>query len=311
MKIEVNNAGKTCTDRADETETHPDREYTTDFVISKDGTKIGYRILGKGNGIILVHGGLMGSQNFMELAKYLSLHFTIYLPDRRGRGLSPDNKNHSLIKEGEDIQALIEKTNTENIFGLSSGAVVTIQSALHTNRLRKIALMDPPLFNDWTLTTKWYQNYEKSVRKKNYGKAMLCIMKGLGESSWMTKLPEIIVVSILNFGIKNNKVAPGDIPLYELIHIFENDYRIVIESKELLIKCKDLSNKTTLLLEGEKSQEYLKSATKQLLNLLPNAKRIELSKCVHNAADNSENPDVVAKALMNFFDDHIQVKVFL
>ncbi|MDR3327438.1 MAG: alpha/beta hydrolase [Prevotellaceae bacterium] len=303
MKAEIN-TGRMGKDSANKAEPRPNIEYTTDFVTSKDGTKIGYRILGKGNGIILVHGGLMGSQNFMELAKYLSSCFTVYLPDRRGRGLSSDNKNHSLIKEGEDIQALIEKTNTENIFGLSVGAVVTMQAALQTSGLRKIALMDPPVFSNWTLTAKWYQNYEKSVREKNYGKALLCIMKGLGESSWMTKLPEIIVRPLLNFGIKNNKPAPDDISLQELIQIFRNDYRIAIESKELLVKYKDLTNETTLLLEGEKSQTYLKNATKQLLKVLPNAKRVELPKCVHNAADNGENPYAVAEVLMNFFDDN-------
>jgi pimeloyl-ACP methyl ester carboxylesterase len=286
---------------ANEVKNRPGMEYTTDFVISKDGTEIGYRISGKGNGIILVHGGLMGAQNFMALAKYLSSCFTVYLPDRRGRGLSPDNKNHSLIKEGEDIQALIEKTNTENIFGLSTGAVVTMQAALQTSRLRKIALMEPPVLCDWSLTAKWYQNYEQSVREKNYGKALLSIMKGLGESSWMTKLPEIIVVPLLNSGMKNDQPAPGDISLHELIHTFENDYRIAIESKALRVKFKDLTNETTLLLEGEKSQAYLKSATKELLTVLPNAKCVKLPKCVHNAADNSENPYAVAEALINFF----------
>ena len=38
------------------------KDYITDSVISKDGTKIGYRIFGSGPGILLVHGGMMYSR---------------------------------------------------------------------------------------------------------------------------------------------------------------------------------------------------------------------------------------------------------
>jgi pimeloyl-ACP methyl ester carboxylesterase len=64
------------------------KKYTTDFVTSKDRTKIGHRQLRKGAGLILVHGGVMASQNFMSLAELLANEFTVYIPDRRGRGLS-------------------------------------------------------------------------------------------------------------------------------------------------------------------------------------------------------------------------------
>jgi len=55
------------------------KSYTTDFVTSKDGTKIGYRQLGSGAGLLLVHGGMMSSQNFMKLGELLSSKFTAAL----------------------------------------------------------------------------------------------------------------------------------------------------------------------------------------------------------------------------------------
>src|SRR5678810_869476 len=107
------------------------KEYITDFVTSKDGTKIGYRQLGKGAGLILVHGGMMASQNFMSLAKLLADEFTVYVPDRRGRGLSGLNGDHQgLSAESEDIQAILHKTQAQNVFGLSSGAIVVLQTAI-------------------------------------------------------------------------------------------------------------------------------------------------------------------------------------
>ncbi len=92
---------------------------------------IGYRQLGHGPGVILVHGGMQASQDFMKLATELSGQFTIYVPDRRGRGLSgPFGDNYSVIKECEDVATLVGKTGARNIFGLSSGAIIALRSSL-------------------------------------------------------------------------------------------------------------------------------------------------------------------------------------
>jgi pimeloyl-ACP methyl ester carboxylesterase len=62
--------------------------YTIGSVTSKDGTTIGYRQLGSGPGITLLHGAEGASQHVMKLGFALSDAFTVYIPDRRGRGLS-------------------------------------------------------------------------------------------------------------------------------------------------------------------------------------------------------------------------------
>lgn len=49
-------------------------------VRSRDGTTIGYRRLGDGPGVVLMHGGGQASQNLMRLAGALSDSFAIYLP---------------------------------------------------------------------------------------------------------------------------------------------------------------------------------------------------------------------------------------
>jgi hypothetical protein len=52
-------------------------KYTKGFVTSKDGTIIGYRQMGSGSGIILLHGGINASQHLMKLGNYclMSLQF--------------------------------------------------------------------------------------------------------------------------------------------------------------------------------------------------------------------------------------------
>ena len=58
-------------------------------VTSRDGTQIGYTQVGHGPGLILVQGALGTAHNYRDLADALSSDFTVYTPDRRGRGMSP------------------------------------------------------------------------------------------------------------------------------------------------------------------------------------------------------------------------------
>ena len=98
------------------------RLYTKSTVTSKDGTVIGYRQMGSGPGLILMHGDIGASQHFMGLANALADVFTVYIPDRRGRGLSgPFGDNYGLQKEVEDVDSLLKKTGAHYLFGASSG----------------------------------------------------------------------------------------------------------------------------------------------------------------------------------------------
>jgi hypothetical protein len=46
-------------------------------VISRDGTKIGYRQLGSGLGIVVIHGSMSTGDYHLQLAEMLSDAFTI------------------------------------------------------------------------------------------------------------------------------------------------------------------------------------------------------------------------------------------
>jgi hypothetical protein len=63
----------------------------------------GSRSPGSGPAVLLMHGGMQASQHFMKLADALSAEFTVYVPDRRGRGLSgPHGDDYSIVREVED-----------------------------------------------------------------------------------------------------------------------------------------------------------------------------------------------------------------
>ncbi len=58
--------------------------WSTGAVRSRDGTTIGFRRIGEGPGVVLLHGGMTASQHFTRLGEALQDEFTVYVPDRRG-----------------------------------------------------------------------------------------------------------------------------------------------------------------------------------------------------------------------------------
>lgn len=61
---------------------------TASIVNRRESYTIGYRQFGHGPGVILLHGAASSGYNHLQLAEQLSTAFTVYVPDRRGRGLS-------------------------------------------------------------------------------------------------------------------------------------------------------------------------------------------------------------------------------
>ena len=273
------------------------------WVISADGTRIGYRQIGNGPGLILLHGALQSSLNFTELAKALSADFTVYLPDRRGRGLSgPYQAGDNLLTEANDLLAIIHQTKTVNIFGLSSGAVITLQALMLENGLQKIALYEPPLAIAGHPFNTIEGPYQKALKDNNYGRAFVAILKDTGDDSLFSKLPAFITAPLINWQMKSQLKNPAEdeIPLRVLVENFRQDRIIVNDSARLLPEIKDIPA-SMLLLGGTKSADYLKKALDSLQQIIPRARRIYLKGLGHIAADNSEQPLKVAEVLLDFF----------
>jgi pimeloyl-ACP methyl ester carboxylesterase len=283
--------------------------YKTDTTISKDGTTIGFRKVGQGPGIILVHGSMMVSQDLMRLAGLLSNDFTVSIPDRRGRGLSvPHGDNYSLIKESEDIKALVDKTDSKNIFGLSSGANVALHAALITPNILKVSLYEPPL-SDVSSTSylpdrEFDNEIDKLIEQGKLVKALVRLLKASGESAIIDKLPRFILEPFMTFAIKAQakKIKGDDVPILALIPTIRYDSKLEIETEGQLESYKALQAQV-LLLSGSKCDTDIKTAINRLSLVLPNVSRIELSGLGHSAPANNGKPELIARELQLFFKD--------
>ncbi|SEW02180.1 alpha/beta fold hydrolase [Chitinophaga arvensicola] len=277
--------------------------FKNNSVTSEDGTHIGYRQTGAGEGIILVHGGMMASQNFTALAEELANEYTVYIPDRRGRGLSNDHvNNRGLPFEGQDLQAIINQTGAERIFGLSSGAVCTLQAVFDGARVKKVALYEPLMSNQGSNPLVNTQKYDQAIMKGNYGKAFISIIKATDGSSFFAKLPGFITVPLMNLAIKSEgKKDNGDkVPLQKLIAEWGYDRDLTLASAGMMERCKNITQ-PVLLMGGAKSQAFFKTALGGLAAAFPHCSRIEFPGLGHLGPDNSEQPKVIADALRQFF----------
>ena len=281
--------------------------FTIGSVTSKDGTSIGYRQYGHGPGIVLVQGTMGTAHNFMQLAEALAEDFTVYVPDRRGRGLSdPTGNEYSIQKEVEDLEAILANTGAHYVFGLSSGAIISLQAASTLPTIRKLAIFEPPLFVNGAVPMDLIARYEKEMSQGNVAAALITGMKaGQFGPPIFNIMPRWVLESLTNMMMNSEekKGSNGYVPMRQLASTLHNDFQLVSEMSNKLQSFEAVQTEV-LLLGGSKSPSYLKVALDHVEKVLPNVKRIEFSGLGHAAAwnvDRGGQPDVVAGELKRFF----------
>ncbi|HET6697215.1 MAG TPA: alpha/beta hydrolase [Gaiellaceae bacterium] len=116
---------------------------TVGHVISRDGTRIGFRRSGEGPPLVLLHGATGAHWSFRYILPSLADRFTLYAVDRRGRGESGDAAAYAIEREVEDVTAVVESLDEPaNVFGHSYGATVALGAALVTPGIRKLVLYE-------------------------------------------------------------------------------------------------------------------------------------------------------------------------
>jgi hypothetical protein len=87
-----------------------------------DGTRIGYLRLGQGPAVVMLHGSMESARSHLRLARALADAFTVYLPDRRGGGMSgPYPAGYGIGTEVKDLEAVLDESRAQLVFGVSAG----------------------------------------------------------------------------------------------------------------------------------------------------------------------------------------------
>lgn len=278
--------------------------FTISSVTSADGTPIGYRQLGQGPAVILLHGGFESAQSHMQLASALADAFTVYLPDRRGRGLSgPFGKDDSIQQEVEDMDALLTKTGAHHVFGISSGAIIWLRAALTLPAIHKAAIYEPPLLANEPAAL--LRRYDQLMAQGKVEEALITTMKGgqMGPPIF-NSMPNFLLKPLMRMLMGSaEKVKSDNVSFRALAPTWHYDGQLIVEMSGKLESFRDVRAQV-LLLGGSQSPAYLKAGLDALEKLLPSVSRVEFPRVGHGGSGNTDRggkPELVAQELRRFF----------
>jgi pimeloyl-ACP methyl ester carboxylesterase len=287
----------------------------TGAVTSKDGMTIGYRQIGhdpsgRKSGIVLLHGSMETAQSHMGLAEALADSYTVYLPERRGHNLSgPFRKDYTLRQEVEDLDALLTQTDSHYVFGVSSGGLITLQAALTLPAVQKVAVYEPALIVDNSVSTAFLPRYQQEINEGRVAAALVTGMQAakLGPPIF-NAIPRWLLESITSMSMKSEekKAKEGDVTMRMLAPTLYYDFKLVEEIGGTLERFKAVPVEV-LLLGGSKSPAWLKAALDALEKVLPHVQRVEFAGLDHggssdpSATNRTGEPERVAQAMRGFF----------
>ncbi|OGA02318.1 MAG: hypothetical protein A3H35_04315 [Betaproteobacteria bacterium RIFCSPLOWO2_02_FULL_62_17] len=111
---------------------------------SRDGTRLGCVVDGQGPPLLMLHGTGDTHLGWRRIRPHLTPHFTLYLMDRRGRGVSDDREEYALEREWEDAAAVIDAIpEPVNVFAHSFGAMCALEAALLAGNIRSLCVYEP------------------------------------------------------------------------------------------------------------------------------------------------------------------------
>jgi pimeloyl-ACP methyl ester carboxylesterase len=286
-------------------------ETETDAVVSRDGTTIGYRRIGDGPGLVVLHGAMESSRSHLQLAKALADTFTVYLPDRRGRGMSgPYPAGYSVQTDIEDMDALLAKTGAGSVFGVSSGALIWLHAARVLPVIKKAAIFEPPLLigGDLSALTR---RFDAEIAR---GKVAAALITGMKAARLGPPILDLIPRWLLErmtqtmLAAADRSAAPDDVTVRMLAPTLHYDFQLILDSQGRLDPFGEI-RADLLLLGGSKSPAFLTASLDALERVVPHAKRVELAGLGHSASGNTgdpmtgkgADPQRIARELRNFF----------
>jgi pimeloyl-ACP methyl ester carboxylesterase len=259
-------------------------------VTSADGTKIAYETTGDGPPLILVDGALCYREfgGSGPLAEQLADRFTVYRYDRRGRGESGDTGPYSVDREIDDIAALIERAGgSASLYGISSGAALALEATASGLPVEKLALYEPPFIVDDSRPPQpedLIARMEEDLVNGRRGEPVKAFMK-------LVEVPGVLIAL--------TRVMPPWKKLKAVAHTLPYDLTIMRDTQrgEPLPAPRWAGVTTpTLVVDGGKSPEWMRTGQRALVAALPNARHRTLAGQTHMV-----KPKVLAPVLSQFF----------
>jgi pimeloyl-ACP methyl ester carboxylesterase len=286
-------------------------EMTAGSVVSRDGTRIGYLRVGRGPGVVLLHGSSESARSHTQLALALADTFTVYLPDRRGRGLSgPHRPDHSIRTEVEDLQAVLTESGAQKVFGVSTGGLIVLEAARIQPAIRKLAVYEPGLLMDATRYTSWVRRFDQEMAQGKVAAAVITSIRGLDLAPPVFRLmPRPLAVALTNKSMDSeDKQATSDaVTIRQLAPTLRYEGLLLAETAGTIGTFAEVAADVLLLGGDMKRPAFIKPAFDALARTLPHNRRVRFPGLDHGgSADVSPinrhgKPEIVAPEIRSFF----------
>ena len=262
-------------------------------VTSQDGTQIAFDKVGSGPAVIFVNGAMQFrafDPSMARMVELLGQHFTVYNYDRRGRGDSSDTQPFAREREIEDLQALVEDAGGKAmVFGISSGAVLTLDATAVIPGITKLAVYEPALIVDDSrqpVSADYTEHLTTLVAQGKREEAVeYFLMQAVG-------IPAEYIA-----GIKQDQATWST--MIGIAHTIAYDAAFVgtvMQGKPLPTDRWAKVTVPVLVADGGASDAWMHNSADALARVLPHASRHTLAGQTHNV-----DPNVLAPVLIDFF----------
>jgi pimeloyl-ACP methyl ester carboxylesterase len=286
-------------------------EMTTGAVTSKDGTRIGYLRAGQGPAVVLLHGSNESARSHTGLALGLADRFTVYLPDRRGRGMSgPHRPDHGIRTEVEDLGAVLAASGAQRVFGVSIGALIALETARTRPDIRQIAAYEPALLMDVTRYTGWVTRFDREMAEGRVAAALITSMYGLDLAPPAFKLMGRRLAEFLTnraMDSEDRKAAEGTVTERMLAHTLRYEGLLLAETAGTIGAFAEVPADVLLLGGTMKRPAFIRPAFDAFARTLPHNRRVRFPGLDHGGStdvgptNRRGRPEVVVPAIRSFF----------
>jgi pimeloyl-ACP methyl ester carboxylesterase len=268
---------------------HETAPVTIHHVTSRDGTVIEYRKSGSGPPLLFVHGTTAEHRSWMAIAPLFQPNLTVYAMDRRGRGGSGAAPDYDIMREAEDVAAVVDAIGEPVIlFGHSFGGLCSLEAALLTDNVSRLILYEPPIPAGERLTPAGVtERIQALVDRGEFEAAMELFLREAA------KIPDHELEAY-----RQSPLWKARIPLTPTIPrelTIEQTYRVDAE------RFAALQVPTMLLLGGDSPRIY-RHSIEVLDSALPESKIVLLPGQQHVA--HHSNPELLAREVLRFVDEY-------
>ena len=284
----------------------------TGSVTSADGTMIGYLRLGHGPAVVALHGSNESARSHLQLAQALASEFTVYLPDRRGRGLSgPHRPDHSMRTEVEDLQAVVAHSGAQKVFGVSVSALIALQAARSTPAIGQVAVYEPALLMDSSgRYSSWVSRFDQEMARGQTADALITSIRRLDLAPLAFRiLPRRLLVAATNAAMRKEdaQAATGTVTMRQLAPTLRYEPLLLAEMAGTIATFADVLADVLLMGGDMKRPAFIRPAFDALARTLPHNRVIRFPGLDHGGssdpgpANRGGKPETVAPAIRSFF----------